>query len=306
MTSRKGEPVHGWLVLDKPVGAGSTRMVSEVKRLFAADKAGHAGTLDPLASGLLPVALGEATKTVSFIMDGSKTYRFSIVWGEETPSDDGETAPTAMSSERPSETAIRNALSAFTGTVMQVPPRFSAVKVEGERAYDLAREGIETALAPRPVEIARLELVAIPDRDHAEFETECGKGAYIRALARDLGRALGCFGRVATLRRTRVGPFSESDMISLESLRQLRHKGAGPESLISCLRPLETALDDIPALAVSQAEAARLKQGQPILLRGRDAPIRLDAVFVTWRSEPIAIGNIEGGMLKPRRVFNMG
>jgi tRNA pseudouridine55 synthase len=239
-------------------------------------------------------------------MDGSKTYRFSIAWGEETPSDDGETPPTAISPERPSETAIRGALPAFTGTLMQVPPRFSAVKVEGERAYDLAREGVETALAPRPVEIARLALVAIPDRDHAEFETECGKGAYIRALARDLGRALGCLGRVATLRRTRVGPFSEIDMISLESLRQLRHKGAGPESLISCLRPLETALDDIPALAVSQAEAARLKQGQPILLRGRDAPIRLEAVFVTWRSEPIAIGNIEGGMLKPRRVFNLG
>ena len=303
---RKGEPVHGWLVLDKPAGAGSTRMVSEVKRLFAADKAGHAGTLDPLASGLLPIALGEATKTVSFIMEGSKTYRFSIAWGEETPSDDGETAPTALSSERPSEAAIRDALPAFTGTLMQVPPRFSAVKVEGERAYDLAREGVVTTLAPRPVEIAHLALVAVPDRDHAEFETECGKGAYIRALARDLGRALGCLGRVATLRRTRVGPFGEADMISLESLRQLRHKGAGPESLISCLRPLETALDDIPALAVSQAEAARLKQGQPILLRGRDAPIRLDAVFVTWRSEPIAIGNIEGGMLKPRRVFNLG
>jgi tRNA pseudouridine55 synthase len=303
---RKGEPVHGWLVLDKPVGAGSTRMVGEVKRLFAADKAGHAGTLDPLASGLLPIALGEATKTVSFIMDGSKTYRFSIAWGEETPSDDGETAPTALSDERPTQQAILAALPGFTGTLMQVPPRFSAVKVEGERAYDLAREGVETELAPRPVEIARLELVAMPDRDHAEFETDCGKGAYIRALARDLGRALGCLGRVAALRRTRVGPFGEGDMISLESLRQLRHKGAGPQGLISCLRPLETALDDIPALAVSQAEASRLKQGQPILLRGRDAPIRLDAVYVTWRREPIAIGSIEGGVLKPRRVFNLG
>jgi len=303
---RKGEPIHGWLVLDKPMGAGSTRMVSEVKRLFAAEKAGHAGTLDPLASGMLPIALGEATKTVSFIMDGSKTYRFSIAWGEETPSDDGETAPSALSDERPSEQAIAAALPGFTGTLMQVPPRFSAVKVEGERAYDLAREGIETVLAPRPVKIDRLALVGMPDRDHAEFETDCGKGAYIRALARDLGRTLGCFGRVAALRRTRVGPFAESDMISLESLQELRHKGAGPEGLISCLRPLETALDDIPALAVSQAEASRLKQGQPILLRGRDAPIKLDAVYVTWRREPIAIGNIEGGVLKPRRVFNLG
>jgi tRNA pseudouridine55 synthase len=303
---RKGEPIHGWLVLDKPMGAGSTRMVSEVKRLFTAEKAGHAGTLDPLASGMLPIALGEATKTVSFIMDGSKTYRFSIAWGEETPSDDGETAPSALSDERPSEQAIAAALPGFTGTLMQVPPRFSAVKVEGERAYDLAREGIETVLAPRPVKIDRLALVGMPDRDHAEFETDCGKGAYIRALARDLGRTLGCFGRVAALRRTRVGPFAESDMISLESLQELRHKGAGPEGLISCLRPLETALDDIPALAVSQAEASRLKQGQPILLRGRDAPIKLDAVYVTWRREPIAIGNIEGGVLKPRRVFNLG
>ena len=303
---RKGEPIHGWLVLDKPAGAGSTRMVSEVKRLFAAEKAGHAGTLDPLASGLLPIALGEATKTVSFIMDGSKTYRFSIAWGEETPSDDAETAPTARSAERPTEQAILAALPSFTGRLMQVPPRFSAVKVEGERAYDLAREGLEAELAARPVEIARLELVAMPDPDHAEFETDCGKGAYIRALARDLGRALACLGRVAALRRTRVGPFAESDMISLESLQQLRHKGAGPEGLISCLRPLETALDDIPALAVSQAEASRLKQGQPILLRGRDAPIRLDAVYVTWRREPIAIGHIEGGVLKPRRVFNLG
>ena len=263
----KGEPIHGWLVLDKPMGAGSTRMVSEVKRLFAAEKAGHAGTLDPLATGMLPIALGEATKTVPFIMDGSKTYRFSIAWGEETPSDDGEAAPSALSDERPSEQAIAAALPGFTGTLMQVPPRFSAVKVEGERAYDLAREGSNRRSPPARWRSTGSLWWHAGSRS-CRIRNRLRQGRLYPGAGPRLGRALGCFGRVAALRRTRVGPFRRGDTISLESLQELRHKGARPEGLISCLRPLETALDDIPALAVSRGGGSHASsRGQPILPR---------------------------------------
>jgi tRNA pseudouridine55 synthase len=297
--------VHGWLVLDKPEGMTSTAAVAAVKRLFNAEKAGHAGTLDPLATGILPIALGEATKTVGFAMEGQKTYRFTIAWGEQTATDDREGEVIARSPERPTRETIEAMLPRFTGILEQVPPCFSAIKVAGERAYDLAREGEEVELQPREIEIDRLTLTAVADRDHAEFEAECGKGAYVRALARDLGKALGTLGHVSALRRTRVGPFGEDNMISLEKLEELLHKGAGHEALKDCLLPVETALDDIPALAVGSAEATRLKQGQSVIVRGRDAPADEDMVLITWRGQPIALASLSQGSIRPRRVFNL-
>src|SRR5436190_10205944 len=202
---REKRDVHGWLGLDKPIGMTSTHAVGTVKRLFVARRAGHAGTLDPLASGLLPIALGEATKTVSFIMEGRKIYSFAVRWGEERDTDDAEGRVIATSAERPSSDAIRAIVARFTGTIEQVPPRFSAVKIKGERAYDLARDGESVTLEARSIEVHRLDLVEMPDCDHAVFAAECGKGAYVRALARDMGRALGCLGNVISLRRTAVG-----------------------------------------------------------------------------------------------------
>lgn len=295
----------GWVVLDKPVGMTSTQAVARVKRLFKADKAGHAGTLDPLASGLLPIALGEATKTVSFAMDGRKVYRFTVMWGEERSTDDLEGPVTATSDSRPAESAIEALLPRFQGEIMQAPPAFSAIKVAGERAYDLARSGEVVDLAPRPVFIDRLDLVDCPDADHAVFETECGKGTYIRALARDMGRALGCLGHVATLRRVAVGAFAEADMNSLDKLAEMSHKAPGPMAITGVLRPLETVLDGIPALAVKDAEAQRLKQGQSVLLRGANAPIAEAAVLVTWGGKPLGLCSIEQGALKPKRLFNL-
>lgn len=302
---RRGEPVHGWLVLDKPQGMTSTAAVGLAKRLFNAQKAGHAGTLDPLATGILPIALGEATKTVSFVMDGRKAYRFSVRWGIETDTDDSEGTTTAESAARPERAVIEALLPRFTGLIEQVPPRFSAIKIQGERAYDLAREGEAVELAARSIEVESLRLVGQPDADHAEFEAECGKGTYVRALARDMGRALGTYGHVVALRRTRVGPFTEDRMIPLENLTQLSHKDAGQEALRACLLPVETALDDIPALAVGGTEAQRLKQGQPVIARGRDAPVEQDWVLVRWHGEPIALAAVAEGMIRPKRVFNM-
>src|SRR5690348_712167 len=209
---RQKRDIHGWLVLDKPVGMTSTHAVSVIKHLFAARRAGHAGTLDPLASGCLPIALGEATKTVPFVFDGRKTYRFTIRWGEERDTDDAEGRVAATSAIRPDAAAIRAQLPRFTGTIEQVPPRFSAIKIDGERAYDLARDGEAVELKPRTVEIYRLELLETPDPDHAVLAAECGKGTYVRSLARDLGRALGALGHVSALRRDRVGPFGEAEM----------------------------------------------------------------------------------------------
>ena len=202
---RDKRDVHGWVVLDKPVGMTSTHAVSIMKRLFSARRCGHAGTLDPLASGALPIAMGEATKTVPFVMDGRKLYRFTVRWGEERDTDDAEGRVTETSDRRPTADEIRAQLPAFTGAIQQVPPRFSAIKIEGERAYDLARDGEVVELKARPVEISRLEVVETPDADHTVLEAECGKGTYVRALARDLGRALGCFGHVSALRRVAVG-----------------------------------------------------------------------------------------------------
>jgi tRNA pseudouridine55 synthase len=303
--SRRGEPVHGWLILDKPVGVTSTAAVGAAKRLFNAAKAGHAGTLDPLASGLLPIALGEATKTVSFVMDGRNAYRFTVRWGEETETDDAEGAVTARSETRPDAPAIEALLPRFTGLIEQTPPRFSAIKIAGERAYDLAREGMEVELEPREIEVRSLRITGSSGPQETEFEAECGKGTYVRALARDMGRALGTFGHVVALRRTRVGAFTESHMIPLEKLKELGHKDPGLETLRACLLPVATALDDIPALAVGTTEAQRLKQGQPVIARGRDAPEEQDWVLVKWRGEPIALAAVAEGLIRPKRVFNL-
>ncbi len=298
--------VHGWLVLDKPVGMTSTHAVAVIKHLYAAKRAGHAGTLDPLASGCLPIALGEATKTVPFVVDGRKTYRFTVRWGEERDTDDAEGRVLAASDSRPDAAAIRALLPRFTGTIEQVPPRFSAVKIDGERAYDLARDGEAVELAPRAVAIHRLELVEIPDPDHAVLAAECGKGTYVRSLARDLGRALGALGHVSALRRSRVGPFGESDMIPLAQIESLCHRAAAGEGhLADTLLPIETALDDIPALAVSPADAARLQRGQAALLRGRDAAIIRGMVRVACGGQLLAIAEVERGEIVPRRVFNL-
>jgi tRNA pseudouridine55 synthase len=303
---RDKRDVHGWVILDKPVGMTSTHAVSVVKRLFQAKRAGHAGTLDPLASGCLPIALGEATKTVPFVMDGRKLYRFSVRWGEERDTDDAEGRVIETSELRPSPDEIRALLPSFTGVIEQVPPRYSAIKVDGERAYDLARDGEAVELKPRPVEIARLELTATPDPDHAVLEAECGKGTYVRSLARDMGRRLGCFGHVSALRRVAVGPFGEETMILLEDLEAMCHRAAAGEgSLADALMPVETALDDIPALAISRADAARLQKGQAVILRGRDAPIFRGPVYVTVAGQLLALAEVDHGEIVPKRVFNL-
>jgi tRNA pseudouridine55 synthase len=302
----KKRDVHGWIVLDKPGGMTSTHAVAVIKRLFAAKCAGHAGTLDPLASGCLPIALGEATKTVPFVVDSRKTYLFTVRWGEERDTDDAEGRVVATSDQRPDAGAIRAALPRFIGTIGQIPPRYSAIKIAGERAYDLARDGETVELLPRPVEIYRLELVEMADPDHAVFSAECGKGTYVRALARDLGRLLGALGHVSALRRNRVGTFGESDMILLEPLESLCHRAAAGEGhLADVLLPIETALDDIPALAVSPADAARLARGQAVLLRGRDATIFRGMVQVASGGHLVAIAEVDRGEIIPRRVFNL-
>jgi tRNA pseudouridine55 synthase len=302
---KKGLDISGWLILDKPVGVTSTHAVSKARWLYQAKKAGHAGTLDPLASGILPIAFGEATKTVPFVMDGRKIYRFEATWGVETNTDDTEGEAIETSDVRPTREDILAALPAFRGQVTQVPPKFSALKIDGERAYDLAREGEEVILEPRVVDVHRLDLVEMPSPDRAVFETECGKGTYVRAIARDMGRALGTRAHISALRRTAVGGFTEEDAITLEELERLRQSDAAYKEMADALLPVETALDDIPALAVNRAEAARLLNGQPVLLRGRDAPTFQGTVSVTTDGALIALGEIERGELHPRRVFNL-
>lgn len=305
-TRREKFDVHGWVILDKPIGMTSTHAVAVVKRLFSAKRAGHAGTLDPLATGGLPIALGEATKTVPYVMDGRKRYRFTVCWGEERDTDDTEGRVTQVSDARPGEDAIRALLPQFTGTIAQTPPQYSAIKIQGERAYDMARDGEVVPLQPRPVEIHELVLVAHQDDGRSVFEAECGKGTYVRALARDMGRILGCYGHICALRRTLCGPFDESDMIPLAELEALCDRAAsGGGSLADALLPVETALDDIPALAVTRADAARLHRGQAVLLRGRDAPNSNGTVYVTVGGRLLALAEIGNGELIPKRVFNL-
>ncbi|WP_436643635.1 tRNA pseudouridine(55) synthase TruB [Microbaculum sp. FT89] len=307
---RRESNVHGWLILDKPVGLTSTQAVSRLKRLFGTRKAGHAGTLDPLASGCLPVAFGEATKTVPYVVDGLKVYRFAVRWGVETDTDDSEGKAVETSEIRPSDAEIDAALPRFVGLVEQVPPRYSAIKIAGERAYDLAREGEEVELKARQVEIIRLERVGPTANDETEFECECGKGTYVRAIARDLGRLLGSRGHIVALRRLAVGPFDEEDMIPLDKLEELCDRAPGQddpcgENLADFLRPVETALDDIPALAISRSDATRLRNGQAVLLRGRDAPVLSGLAYATTQGQLVALVEADRGELHPKRVFNL-
>ena len=309
---RKGDAVHGWIILDKPEGIGSTSALGKVKRLMNAQKAGHGGTLDPLATGLLPIAFGEATKTVSYVMDGDKTYRFTIAFGAATDTDDRDGRVIETADHRPDDAAIIAALPRFIGEIDQIPPKYSAIKVQGERAYALARDNEEVELSPRAVFIDRFELIDRPDADHAVFEVDCGKGTYVRALARDLSRELGTVGHIAALRRTAVGPYTEENAISLAEIESLRHIAALRERLL----PVETALDDIPALAVTDYEASRLRCGQSVSLLSRadrDRTLALiadgaepgDVVFVMSEGRPVALAVMDRGEIRPVRILNM-
>ncbi len=314
---RRGRPVSGWLVLDKPEGVTATRATGMVRRIFDAQKAGHAGTLDPLASGILPIALGEATKTVPYALDGLKTYSFTAAWGEARATDDREGEVTATSPARPDEAAIRAVLPRFVGVIEQRPPAYSAIKVEGERAYHLARAGEAVELPPRQVVVHSLELLGIPGRDHAEFRAVCGKGVYIRSLVRDLASALGTVGHVSALRREGVGPFTLAHAVPLAKLEEMSHipnsSGAsGPaDLLLALLRPIETALDDIPALALTGREADRLKQGRPVPVLRSDNRKVVDALaegatlYAMAEGKPVALLTWDGALAHPLRLFNL-
>jgi tRNA pseudouridine55 synthase len=301
---KKGKLVHGWLVLDKPQGMTSTQAVGAVKRLFEAQKAGHAGTLDPLATGILPIALGEATKTVPFAVDGEKAYRFTVRFGAETDTDDSEGAIVETSELRPSRAAIEAVLDDFTGEISQVPPRYSAIKIDGNRAYDLARSGAAVELEPRTVVIEDLRLVEMPDAETAVFEAECGKGTYVRAIARDMGRTLGCLGHVIALRRTRVGSFDETDAVGLDALQAAAQESEA--ALAAQLLPVEAALEALPDLGVGPGDAASLARGQSVLVRGRDAPVLSGAAWAHFKGRILALGELEKGAFRPTRVFNFG
>ena len=287
--------VDGWVNLDKPVGVTSTQAVGRLKFLFNAKKAGHAGTLDPLASGVLPIAFGEATKTVPIVQEGMKAYRFRVRWGEESATDDSEGEIVARSAKRPSAAEIAALLPRFIGVIEQTPPTYSAIKIDGARAYDLARDGESFSIAARPIRIYRLELVSA-DPDSAVFEAECGKGAYVRAVARDLGRALGCYGHVIELRRTRVGPFSVDTAVPLDRLPD------DARLMARAMLPLEAGLAELACLPVDRNGAGTLRRGQPLLLRGTAA-----AAGPAWAAcfgTPVAIGVIEDGYFVSTRVFN--
>jgi tRNA pseudouridine55 synthase len=304
---RKGIAIHGWLNIDKPAGVTSNDVVTRVRRATNAAKVGHGGTLDPMATGVLPIALGEATKTVSYAMDGTKTYQFTVRWGIATATDDAEGAVTETSAGRPAATAIEAALGRFVGEIEQVPPVYSAIKVDGRRACDLARKDEAVELKPRRVRIDALRLIGCPDTDTAEFEMTSGKGVYVRALARDLAQALGTLGHVARLRRTAVAGFTEKGAISLDNLETLGH--IAPAS--SILLPIETVLDDIPALALTVQEANRLRHGQgvPVLPVASRSPfkdiVQGDTVVAMAEGRLVALAKIAGGEIRPVRVINL-
>ncbi|TIT67076.1 MAG: tRNA pseudouridine(55) synthase TruB [Mesorhizobium sp.] len=320
---KKGRPVSGWVVLDKPVGMGSTEAVSKIKWLFQAEKAGHAGTLDPLASGMLPIALGEATKTVPYVQDGAKIYRFTVAWGDERSTDDLEGPVTKSSDLRPAEAEVRALLPKYTGVIMQTPPQFSAIKIAGERAYDLAREGEMVDIPPREIEIGRLDIVEHKP-DQTIFEVECGKGTYVRSLARDMGRDLGCFGHISELRRVEVEPFTQEDFVTIAELEAARFGTTGDENseaaddaepadavakpvdfgaIDTLLVDTSAALDCLPQIAISDDAATKIRLGNPVIIRGRDAPVEAEEACATSRGKLVAIGAIEQGMFKPKRVF---
>lgn len=308
--NKKGRSVNGWIILDKPHGVTSTHAVARIKRLFDARKVGHAGTLDPLATGILPIALGEATKTVSYAVDDEKAYEFTVRWGIQTTTDDTEGEVTFESAKRPTVSEIEAVLPQFVGEIQQVPPKFSAIKVNGNRAYDLARDGEDVELKARNVQIDKLVIIDSPDEDHTVFAAICGKGTYVRSLARDIGLNLGCYGHVADLRRTRVGPFDLDHCVTFEEL-EAAHKEDGSASEPSTsardglLLPVEAALDGVEQLSVSSSDADRLTRGQPVLMRGRDAPIFVGTAYATNRGRLVALVDCDRGTLRPTRVFNL-
>ncbi|MBD3785475.1 MAG: tRNA pseudouridine(55) synthase TruB [Sphingomonadales bacterium] len=299
MARKKGRDISGWLIVDKPAGVTSTAVVGKVRWALDAKKAGHAGTLDPAATGVLAIALGEATKTVSYLTEALKCYRFQVRLGASTTTDDAEGAVIATRDARPTDDQIRAALRPFVGDILQVPPQFSAVKVEGERAYDLARAGEEMELAARPLYVESLVMTGRPDADTVELEMVCGKGGYVRAIARDLGAALGCFGHVLWLRRTWSGPFQAEDGISLDEIDQIVRT---PE-LEARLRPLEMGLADLPELRATLEGAVRLAHGSPGQVIGH-AEFGTEA-WASHNGRPVAVGRYMGGELHPSRVFNL-
>jgi tRNA pseudouridine55 synthase len=324
---RKARSISGWVVFDKPEGMGSTEAVTKIRWLYNAEKAGHAGTLDPLASGMLPVALGEATKTVPYVVDGGKTYRFTVTWGAETTTDDLEGTVTQTSTTRPSREAIEALLPQYTGDISQTPPQFSAIKVDGARAYDLARSGEAVALEARIVVIEALRITA-HDGATTTFEVDCGKGTYVRALARDFGRDLGCFGHVTYLRRTEIYPFNEAEMVTLVDLEAAALEGrtaydaviavhGADESiwpiglhmpdayapLDALLKSCGSALEGMPQIMLTADQARRVRLGNPVMLRGPGMITHAEEVFVSERGDLVAIGTLEHGEFKPRRVF---
>jgi tRNA pseudouridine55 synthase len=300
MARKKGRDLSGWVVVDKPAGITSTAVVNKLRWAFDAKKAGHAGTLDPQATGVLAVALGEATKTVPYITDALKCYRFTIRFGAATDTDDAEGRVIATSDLRPSDDAIRAALPALSGQIMQVPPQFSAVKVEGERAYALAREGEAMDLAARPLWVESLDLTGRPDADHAELEMVCGKGGYVRAIARDLGRALGCLAHVTGLRREWSGPFAAADGVSLARIEELARSPA----IDALLLPLEVGLSDLPEVRATPEGAARLRNGNPGMVIAQGVEYG-EPAWASDKGRALAVGIYRAGELHPARVFNL-
>lgn len=299
--TRYNPSVHGWLVLDKPLGLTSTQALGKARRLIGGKKVGHGGTLDPLATGILPLAFGEATKLIPYVMDGVKEYAFTITWGEQRTTDDAEGEAMATSPVRPMESAIRQALPAFVGLIEQTPPAFSAIKIDGVRAYDLARRGDVPSMVSRQVLVQILNLVACTDADHAVFHVTCGKGTYVRSLARDLALSLGTYGYVSALRRTRVGPFREARAISLEKLEELAHKG----DALTALLALQEALDDIPALHVTASEAQTLRVGQGLLITPQHMELMHAPVLLAeHQGVPVAIVEAKAGVFRVVRGFH--
>jgi tRNA pseudouridine55 synthase len=304
--NKKGDKVDGWVNLDKPLGMTSTQAVGKIRRIMNGQKVGHAGTLDPLASGVLPIALGEATKTIPYIQDSLKTYEFTVTWGEQRSTDDAEGDVIASSDVRPTREAIEDALPAFIGDIEQVPPKFSAIKIDGQRAYDLARSGEEVEMKSRQVYIESLELLDC-DAETASISMTCGKGTYVRSLARDLAIELGTYGYVSALRRVAVGGFTTNDTISLENIEELEHIAARDAALL----PVQAVLDDIPALALKANEVTALRNGQALALISRSDFERIedldgsDEALATFQDKAVAIVDIEGPHVKPVRVFNL-
>lgn len=297
---KKGRDVHGWLVVDKPAGITSNAVVNKVRWAFDAKKAGHAGTLDPDATGVLAVALGEATKTVPYITDALKAYRFTVRLGQATNTDDAEGEVIAQSETRPSDDEIVVALAPLTGDIMQVPPKFSAVKIDGQRAYKLAREGEDVEIEARPLFVEDLKLVDRPDADHVTLEMTCGKGGYVRAIARDLGEALGCYGHVRELRRIWSGPFVAEEGVSMARIEEL----AKSDEIDALLLPLSEGLTSLPELKCTHEGATRLRHGNPGMVIASDVEYG-DEAWASYEGEPVAVGIYKAGELHPSRVFNL-